>query len=175
MDQSRPFFLYFRLFNTVDSKYVKWKFLQMIGFEPWTSSIGSDRSTNWATTSLSICGLHSSVVLSAPTILRLQIQIPCTPSTLFQLVLLKLEWEKDEKEAGIGPLKTSLSIVFADDNGQSSHRGVAETFFRLFEEYPQSRIYFGHLGNSMDELRKDPKLSSALQEHAVRVLQVQCT
>ena len=25
------------------------------------------------------------------------------------------------------------------------HRGVAETFFRLFEEYPQSRAFFGHL------------------------------
>jgi hypothetical protein len=27
------------------------------------------------------------------------------------------------------------------------HRGVAETFFRLFEEYPQSRAFFGHLVN----------------------------
>jgi len=27
------------------------------------------------------------------------------------------------------------------------HRGVAETFFRLFEEYPQSRAFFGHLGS----------------------------
>ena len=49
---------------------------------------------------------------------------------------------------------------------------MAETFFRLFEEYPQSMAFFGYLGNSREELRKDPKLSSALQEHAVRVLQV---
>ena len=27
----------------------------------------------------------------------------------------------------------------------SEHRGVAETFFRLFEEYPQSRAFFAHL------------------------------
>ena len=29
----------------------------------------------------------------------------------------------------------------------SEHRGVAETFFRLFEEYPQSRAFFAHLVN----------------------------
>jgi hypothetical protein len=29
----------------------------------------------------------------------------------------------------------------------------------LFEEYPQSLAFFGYLGNSMEELRKDPKLS----------------
>jgi hypothetical protein len=53
------------------------------------------------------------------------------------------------------------------------HRGVAETFFRLFEEYPQSLAFFGYLGTtSMEDLRKDPKLSRELQEHAVRVLQV---
>ena len=34
------------------------------------------------------------------------------------------------------------------------HRGVAETFFRLFEEYPQSLAFFGYLGTtSMEELR----------------------
>ena len=37
---------------TVDSKQMfnVNKYLPMIGFEPWTSCIGSDRSTNWATT-----------------------------------------------------------------------------------------------------------------------------
>ena len=38
--------------NTVDSKqmFFVYKFLPMTGFEPQTSGIGSDRSTNWATT-----------------------------------------------------------------------------------------------------------------------------
>ena len=45
MGHSRPLFLYFRLFNTVDSKV-----LSMTRFEPRTSGIWSDRSTNWATT-----------------------------------------------------------------------------------------------------------------------------
>ena len=44
------FFLYFRLFNTVDSKMFNIIFLPMMGFEPQTSGIGSDCSTNWATT-----------------------------------------------------------------------------------------------------------------------------
>ena len=42
MGQSRPF-------NTVDRK-IQYKFLPMTGFEPWTSGVGSNRSTNWATT-----------------------------------------------------------------------------------------------------------------------------
>ena len=51
MGHSRPLFLYFRLFNTADSKYINiyikiYKFLPMTGFEPRTSGIGSDRSTN---------------------------------------------------------------------------------------------------------------------------------
>ena len=50
MGQSQPLFLYFRLFNTVDSKNVQYKFLPMTGFEPQTSGVGSDRSTYWATT-----------------------------------------------------------------------------------------------------------------------------
>ena len=29
---------------------VQYKFFLMTGFEQWTSGIGSDRSTNWATT-----------------------------------------------------------------------------------------------------------------------------
>ena len=49
MGHSRPLFLYFRLFNTVDSKCSKY-FLPMTGFERRTSGIGSDHSTNWATT-----------------------------------------------------------------------------------------------------------------------------
>ena len=53
MGHSRPLFLYFRLFNTytVDSKQMfnMNKFWPMTGFEPRTSGIGSNRSTNWAT------------------------------------------------------------------------------------------------------------------------------
>ena len=52
MGHSRPLFLYFRLFNAVNSKQinVQDKSLPMTGFEPETSDFGSDRSTNWATT-----------------------------------------------------------------------------------------------------------------------------
>ena len=49
-------------------------------------------------------GRHSSVVSSAPTILRPRVRIP----SFFQFVLLKLWWEKDEnkqKVAGIGPFE----------------------------------------------------------------------
>ena len=44
------FFIYFRLFNTVDNKQMFNKILPMTGVEPRTSGIGSDRSTNWAAT-----------------------------------------------------------------------------------------------------------------------------
>ena len=58
-----------------------------------------DKNINWG-------GRHSSVVSSAPTILHPWVQIPSTPSVLFQFLLLKLWWEKDDnkqKEAEIGP------------------------------------------------------------------------
>ena len=44
------FFLYFRLFNTVDCKQMFDKSLPMTGFEPRISGVGGNRSTNWATT-----------------------------------------------------------------------------------------------------------------------------
>ena len=40
-------FLYFRLFNTVDSKNIN---LAMTGLEPRTYGVGSNRSANLATT-----------------------------------------------------------------------------------------------------------------------------
>ena len=42
------FFFIFRLFNIVDSQYINVQFniLLITGFEPWTSGVGSDRSTN---------------------------------------------------------------------------------------------------------------------------------
>ena len=54
MDHSRPLFLYFCLFNTVDNKQINKqmsnKILPMTGVKPRTSGIKRDRSTNWATT-----------------------------------------------------------------------------------------------------------------------------
>ena len=47
---SRPIFLYFRIFNTLTENNVQYKSLPMTGFEPQTSGIGSNGSTNWATT-----------------------------------------------------------------------------------------------------------------------------
>ena len=43
---SRPLFIYFRLFNTVDNKQMFNKILPMTGVEPRISGIESDRSTN---------------------------------------------------------------------------------------------------------------------------------
>ena len=44
------FSLYFRLFNTVDSKQMFDKSLPMSRFELRISGVGGDRSANWATT-----------------------------------------------------------------------------------------------------------------------------
>ena len=43
---SRPLFIYFCLFNTVDNKQMFNKILLMTGVEPRTSGIEIDRSTN---------------------------------------------------------------------------------------------------------------------------------
>ena len=51
-------------------------------------------------------GRHSSVVLSAPTILWPRVRIPSTPSTLFSIcieIVLRKERKINKKEAGIGP------------------------------------------------------------------------
>ena len=45
MGHSRPLFLYFRLFNTVNSKQMLDKSLPMPGFEPRISGVEGDRST----------------------------------------------------------------------------------------------------------------------------------
>ena len=50
LGHSRPLFIYFHLFNTVDNKQMLNKILPMTGVEPRTSGIESVRSTNWATT-----------------------------------------------------------------------------------------------------------------------------
>ena len=46
MGHSRSLFLYFRLFNTVDSKHYSIKTLLMSGIEPRTSGVGSNRFAN---------------------------------------------------------------------------------------------------------------------------------
>ena len=43
-------FSFFRIFDRVDSKQWSIKISPMTGFEPLTSDVGSDRFTNWATT-----------------------------------------------------------------------------------------------------------------------------
>ena len=53
MGDSRPLFLNFRLFNTVDI-YVQYKNLPMTGFELLVSGVGSDRSSCWATVQLTV-------------------------------------------------------------------------------------------------------------------------
>ena len=54
MGHSRPLFIYFRLFNSVDNKQVNKqmfnKILPMTGVKLRTSGFESHRSTNWATT-----------------------------------------------------------------------------------------------------------------------------
>ena len=58
---SRPLFLYFRLFTTqltVNKIFDINKLMPMIGFEPRTSGIGSDLSTNWATTTSQLNFFH---------------------------------------------------------------------------------------------------------------------
>ena len=54
MSHSRPYFLYFRLFNTVESKQFSIRISPMTGFEPQTSGIRSNHSTNWATTTAQV-------------------------------------------------------------------------------------------------------------------------
>ena len=44
---------------------------------------------------------------------------------------------------------------------------------RLFEEYPQSQEFFSDFrGTPLEALKDDHKLSTILQEHAIRVLRV---
>ena len=66
MGHSRHLFIYFCLFNTVDSRQWTIKILPMTGFEPRTSVIGSNRSTNWATT--------TALFLNVDSIFKLHVQ-----------------------------------------------------------------------------------------------------
>ena len=62
MGHSRPLFLYFRLFNTVDSKQMFNKSLPMPGFEPRISGVEGDRST----TKAQPMPVHQNVFMSPP-------------------------------------------------------------------------------------------------------------
>ena len=61
--------------------------------------------------------IPSSVVLSAPIVLRPQVQIPSTRSTLFAICIIEIviglrKGRKETKEAGIGPyFKEPLQVV----------------------------------------------------------------
>ena len=50
MGHSRPLFSLFSCFQCSKPIYVRYKSLPMTGAEPWTSGVGRDCSTNWATT-----------------------------------------------------------------------------------------------------------------------------
>ena len=56
------FFLYFRLFNTVDRILVI-KSLPMTGFELQMSGVGSNRSTNWATSTVPLPSIMRAFLL----------------------------------------------------------------------------------------------------------------
>ena len=66
MGHSRPLFIIF-VFSIQLTVYVQYKFFLMSEYNPWTSGIRSNRSTNWATTTalitdilanLSLCQSH---------------------------------------------------------------------------------------------------------------------
>ena len=50
---STSFFFIF-IISTVNNKCVHYKILPITEFEPWTSSIGSDRSANWGATTVQL-------------------------------------------------------------------------------------------------------------------------
>ncbi|TRY68236.1 hypothetical protein TCAL_04160 [Tigriopus californicus] len=86
-----------------------------------------------------------------------------------QKLLLKESWKIIYSEMG-----QALSFV----GGGSQTKGgmsnsVADTFLKLFQEYPKSQEFFFHFRDTpVEALKEDVRLSRALQEHAVRVMQV---
>lgn len=86
-----------------------------------------------------------------------------------QKLLLKDSWKIIYSEMG-----QALSFV----GGGSQSKGdmtnsVADTFLKLFQEYPKSQEFFFHFRDTpVEALKEDVRLSRALQEHAVRVMQV---
>ena len=89
-----------------------------------------------------------------------------------QKEILKTTWYTIYAELG-----QSLSYVgkleLGPEGQNSGQNNMAETFLRLFEEYPMSQQFFiDFRGTPIESLRNDARLSDALQEHAVRVLRV---
>jgi hypothetical protein len=70
--------------------------------------------------------------------------------------------------------KMGSSLCYASGTSpDGSDAGIAETFLRLFQEYPRSQEFFTRFRDTpVDALRSDLRLSAALQEHAVRVIRV---
>ena len=82
--------------------------------------------------------------------------------------LLKSSWAVIYAEMG-----QALSFVGSGSRGNNMSGSVADTFLRLFEEYPKSQEFFSHFRDTpIQSLREDVRLSRELQEHAVRVMQV---
>ena len=84
MGHPRPLFLYFRLSNTqltANKCSIEINiFSPLTGFEPRTSGIGSDRSTNWATTTA------LDLMLSVPAAFT-QLEYPNEDMVLFSLII----------------------------------------------------------------------------------------
>ena len=70
-------------------------------------------------------GRHSSVVSSAPTILRPRVRFPSTPSMLLSICIIKIVSRKKrknkQKEAGIGPFFKKKVLSITSSNGHSTH------------------------------------------------------
>jgi hypothetical protein len=85
-----------------------------------------------------------------------------------QKEILKSTWTLIYAELG-----QTLCYVGEAGGQQENSGGMAETFLRLFEEYPQSQQFFSDFnGTPIEALRQDARLSKALEEHAVRVVRV---
>ena len=82
-------FLFIFVFSIQFTVNVQYKFLPMTGFKPWTSGIGSDCSTNWATTTAHYFFLFLSSVsllLSVPSLPTYSTYLPILPTYLPSLL-----------------------------------------------------------------------------------------
>ena len=89
------FFLYFFLFNAVDSYHCSILILPMTEFEPWTSIVGSNHSTSRATSTAPIFLYFNSPVSAEhvdTTKLLLQILLQFHPKFLIFLLVIHTKW-----------------------------------------------------------------------------------
>ena len=77
---------------------IQYKFLPMTGFEPWTSGIRSDRSTNWATTTAPPKRFLSLPVLFASSQFRAVLEAVAGPSSPSWT-----SWSRDPCSSSIPP------------------------------------------------------------------------